>query len=266
VEVTEASGRKRYFNISTNLIDDVPGKEKQILLVAHENTSEKRLNQQREDLIGFASHELRNPLANMVLCTELMEGSLEENNLEEARGLLARTKSNIARLNKIISELHDATKAGSGNLQIEKTPFEFEAMVNEAIDTVKLLHPAYNIIRSGQASTTVNADRYRLIQVLTNYLSNAIKYSFHSHDVWVHLKVENGQVITEVKDKGAGIGREQLPFVFSRYFRAGKTIRVEGLGLGLYLCSEIIRSHHGRVWVESEEGVGSTFYFSIPVE
>ncbi len=266
VEVTDSTGKKRSFKLSTSLIDDQPDKEKRILVAAHENTTEKQMNQQREDLIGFASHELRNPLANMVLCTELLEDCIDENNLEEAKDYLARTKSNIMRLNKIISELHDATKAGSGHLQIEKKPFQFEEMVRESIETVKLLYPSYNIIKSGSAALMVNGDRYRLVQVLTNYLTNAIKYSSGSHDVWVYLKSKGDQVVTEVKDAGAGIAEDQIPFVFTRYFRAEKTRNVEGLGLGLYLSGEIIKAHHGRVWLESREGEGSTFYFSIPVK
>lgn len=266
IEITGSDGKKRSFKTNIGLIDDDAGKEKRILIAFHEVTAEREANEQRDDLISFASHELRNPIANMVLCTELLEDSIEENNREEATDYLQRIKSNINRLNKIISELHDATKAGSGHLQIEKKPFHFEDMVDEAIETVKLIHPAYGIIKTGEANVMVNADRYRLVQVMNNYLSNAIKYSFGSHKVWVHLKTEPGRVITEVRDEGTGIAEDQLPFVFNRYFRAPKTMNVEGLGLGLYLSSEIIKAHGGRVWLESKEGVGSTFYFSIPVE
>lgn len=265
IEIMGSDRKKRSFKTNIGLIDDAE-KEKRVLIAFHEVTAEREANEQRDDMISFASHELRNPIANMVLCTELLEDTIEEGNKEEANDYLERIKSNINRLNKIISELHDATKAGSGQLQIEKQPFHFEDMVNESIETVKLLHPAYSIIKTGAADIRVNADRYRLMQVMTNYLSNAIKYSFRSHKVWVHLQTQQGQVITEVRDEGVGISEDQLPFVFNRYFRAPKTINVEGLGLGLYLSSEIIKAHGGRVWLESKEGVGSTFYFSIPVE
>lgn len=265
IALTDTNNKKRYFKLSTSIIDEHAGKDGQILIVMHEVTVEKELNQHRDDMIGFASHELRNPLANMVLCTELLEGSIEENNIEESRDYLARTKSNIRRLNKIISELHDATKAASGHLQIEKKPFYFEEMVEESIETVKLLYPKYTFTKTGHAPILVNADRYRLAQVLTNYLSNAIKYSFASHDVWVHLKVESGHIIAEVRDEGTGIAKDQIPFIFTRYYRAEKTMNVEGLGLGLYLSSEIIKAHHGRVWLNSKEDEGTTFYFSVPI-
>ena len=266
VALLEAGGKKRSFKLSTDNIKDDAGKEKRLLIALHETTAERQANEQRDDLVGFASHELRNPLANMVLCTELLESSIEENDREETADYLEKIKSNINRLNKIISELHDATKAGSGHLQIEKTPFHFEDMVNESIETVKLLHPTYSVIKTGEADTMVNADRYRLVQVMTNYLSNAIKYSFDSRKVWVHLKREAEQVVVEVRDEGAGIAADQLPFIFTRYFRAEKTMNVEGLGLGLYLSGEIVKAHDGRVWLTSKEGEGSLFYFSIPVE
>lgn len=266
IEITGANGKKRSFKLNTSRIDDDPDKEKRVLMVIHEITMEKEANQQREDMIGFTSHELRNPLANMVLCTELLEDSIEENNIEEARDFLARTKSNINRLNKIISELHDATKAGSGHLQIEKKPFDFEKMVHESIETVKLIHPRFTIVKTGHADIMVNADRYRLAQVITNYLSNAIKYSLQSHVVWVHLKTEPGYVTVEVRDEGTGIAEDQIPLIFTRYYRAEKTMNIEGLGLGLYLSSEIVKAHQGRVWLESKEDQGTTFYFSVPVD
>ncbi|MBE7173520.1 MAG: PAS domain S-box protein [Williamsia sp.] len=265
IELVAPDGKRRNFKSTLSLIEDEPATEKRVLIAFHETTAEREANEQRDDLIGFASHELRNPLANMVLCTELLQDSIEENNPEEAQDYLSRIKFNINRLNTIISELHDATKAGSGHLQIEKKPFIFEDMVNESIETVKLLHPAYTIIKTGHATIQINADRYRLVQVMNNYLSNAIKYSFESRKVWVHLQAEAGQVITEVRDEGTGIAEDQLPFIFTRYFRAAKTMNVEGLGLGLYLSSEIIKAHGGRVWLNSKEGEGSTFYFSIPL-
>ena len=82
----------------------------------------------------------------------------------------------------------------------------------------------------------------------------------------MNVKVNADQVTVEVRDEGTGIAEDQIPFVFTRYYRAEKTSNVEGLGLGLYLSSEIVKAHHGRVWLESKEDQGTTFYFSVPIE
>jgi len=111
----------------------------------------------------------------------------------------------------------------------------------------------------------VNGDRHRLIQVVTNYLSNGIKYSEGSIEVELTVKHDNKTVTVSVKDNGLGISKKNLPYIFNRFFRAEKTKSLEGIGLGLYLCRQIIHAHNGKVWAESEEGRGSVFYFSIPI-
>ncbi len=262
MEIATKAGEKRIFDISCRLLDD----KTKILLVGHDITIQRFSERQREDIIGFVAHELRNPLANILLCNELMNETIKENDFKAVEDLLTRSKNNVMRLNKMIAELYDATKIGSGNMQLETSEFTFEDMVKEAIDTIEVLHPDYTIIVKGRADISVHGDRYRLIQVVTNYLSNGIKYSKGSNQVELNLNHDNNNITVAVKDRGLGISPDQLPHIFNRFFRAEKTKNLEGVGLGLYLCRQIINAHHGKVWAESEEGVGSTFYFSIPIE
>jgi PAS domain S-box-containing protein len=255
----------RVFDISCRPmhIDNNPAA---VLLVVHDITLQKQAEREREDIIGFVAHELRNPLANIILCNELMTVMLRDNNIAGMHNLLERSRNNIFRLNKMIAELYDATNVNSGNFTLEITGFDFDNMVAEAIDTVHILQPVYNIVVQGKADSGIRGDRYRLIQVVTNYLSNGIKYSNGQKDVLIDIKKENGHIIFSVKDNGIGISPDQLPFIFERFFRAEKTRNMEGMGLGLFLCRRIIEEHDGRVWAESEEGKGSVFYFSIPVQ
>jgi signal transduction histidine kinase len=210
------------------------------------------------------AHELRNPLANLVLCNEIMWAAVDENNIRGTKSILERNKNNIMRLNKMIAELYDSTSIHAGNLRLEITQFNFEDMIKEAIETIEILQPSYNIILKGSGNIQVSADRHRLIQVVTNYLSNGIKYSNGKTDVTLTIEHDECSVTVSVKDEGLGISKEQLPYIFQRFFRAEKTKNLEGIGLGLYLCQQIIVAHGGNVWVESEEGKGSTFYFSVP--
>jgi len=129
-----------------------------------------------------------------------------------------------------------------------------------------MLQPMYDIVIEGDGNVMVEGDRYRMIEVVNNYLSNGIKYSNGSTDVFLKIERNDNEMIFSVKDNGLGIPKAQLPHIFKRFFRAEKTKNLEGLGLGLYLCSQIISAHKGRVWAESEDGKGSTFYFSIPIK
>jgi PAS domain S-box-containing protein len=263
IEMETSSGEKRVFDVSCSLMQHTAW-ENNLLLVIHDITVLKQVEREREDVIGFVAHELRNPLANLVLCNEIMSEAIKENNQEEINDMLQRSKNNVARLNKMIAELYDATRMNSGNLKLDISIFNFEDMIKEAIETVEVLQPSYNIVVKGDGNIEVSGDRYRLIQVVTNYLSNGIKYSNGRTDVILTMFHDDKTATVSVKDEGLGISPKQLPYIFERFFRAEKTKNLEGIGLGLYLCRQIIHEHKGRVWVESEEGKGSTFYFSIP--
>jgi signal transduction histidine kinase len=104
-----------------------------------------------------------------------------------------------------------------------------------------------------------------LIQVVTNYLTNAVKYSDGNTTIDLEIKLEDEAVVVSVKDHGKGIPAKDLPYIFNRFYRAEKTKGLEGLGLGLFLSRQIVEAHNGRTWVESREGEGSTFYFSLPL-
>jgi PAS domain S-box-containing protein len=264
LEIETTKGEKRILDISGTIMQEA-NDDRNVLLVADDITVHKYSERQREDIIGFVAHELRNPLANIVLCNELMGELITENDPEAVMDLLTRSKNNVMRLNRMIAELYDATKVGSGNMQLDTAEFNFKDMITEAIDTVEVLQPDYKIILNGKANIKVKGDRYRLIQVVTNYLSNGIKYSQGSTQVELRIQYDDKIVTVSVKDRGLGISKEQLPYIFNRFFRAEKTKNLEGVGLGLYLCRQIIQAHNGNVWAESEEGKGSIFYFSIPI-
>lgn len=262
IEIETHRGNRRVYDVSCTPMED----NNNVLLVIHDITIQRYAERQREDIIGFVAHELRNPLANIVLCNELLEDTLQEKKLKDAAELLQRSKNNVMRLNKMIADLYDATKVGSGNMQLDVADFNFEEMIKEAIKTIEVLHPEYEIVKTGDADIMVRGDKYRLIQVLTNYLGNGMKYSKGSHKVQLAIEHDKKSIMVSVKDKGLGISKEQLPYIFNRFFRAEKTKNLEGVGLGLYLSQQIIKAHDGKVWAESEEGKGSTFYFSIPIK
>ncbi len=258
-------GYIRTLRITSKLMEQNVETEKRILLIINDITAQKQTDQNREDLIAFVSHELRNPLANLALVIDLLKDSFQENNRAFTEEYVKSANINIRRLNKMVSELTEATKAMGGQLEIDKSNFSFQDVVDEAVESVKSLYPGYHICQRNKTDLIVNADRHKLMQVINNYLTNAIKYSPHNKEIDIGLCVENNNLQLSVTDKGNGIPADQLPHVFNRYYRGASTRKIEGLGLGLYLSKEIITAHSGRVWADSREGKGSSFYFVIPM-
>ncbi len=257
-------GTKRVFEISCNPIEN--STETTVLVVMHDITVYKELEREREDIIGFITHELRNPLSNLMLSNDLMKEAVNGKEISFLKEMLERSENNVHRMNKMITGLYEATKVHSGYFPLDLSEFDFGGMVNEAIGTIQALHPSFKILKEGDADFKVVADRYRLIQVITNFLSNAVKYSGDKKEVKLIVTQDNTSVTVTVKDYGEGIPKAHLPHVFERFFRSEKARKIEGIGLGLYLCRRIIRSHKGRVGAESEENKGSVFYFTIPLK
>lgn len=265
MQINANTENEKIFEVSCSpLKDSFTGSN--VLMIVHDITVQKLAERDRDDMIGFIGHELRNPMTSVLLSHNLMEELIKNENAAVIKELLERSKKNVLRLNKMISELYNSTKINAGHFELENTQFTFAGMISEATDTIKSLHPAYIItVTNAVNDINVTADRYRLIQVVTNYLSNSIKYSNGKKDIDIRVKSENNFIQVSVKDLGLGIAKAQLPFIFDRFFRAEKTMNLEGIGLGLFLCKQIIHAHKGNVWAESEEGNGSTFYFSIPL-
>jgi PAS domain S-box-containing protein len=264
IEIETLPGNKKVFEVTcTPLINS---SNNRFLLVIHDITMSKEMEKEREDTLGFVTHELRNPLTNLLLSNELMTEAIKENDLSQVKSILERFERSVQRMNKMISGLSESTKIHSGVFQLEISRFDFGNMVKEAIETTESLHPSFRIIVKGDTNFSVAGDRYRIIQVITNYLSNAIKYSNENKEVTLQVNRNNQSVTVAVNDKGIGISKESLPYIFERFFRVKKTRKIEGIGLGLYLCKQIIHAHKGDVWVESEENKGTTFYFSIPLQ
>lgn len=265
LEWTIPGGEKRILQLRSTFLHEPRGEEKRILLLFHDITEQKATEQQREDLLNLVSHELRNPMSNLALVLELLPDSIANNNTREIEEYLSKAHVNLKRLKQVIEELHDSTRAATGHLTIRKTTFHLPELISEAVDTVRLLYPKHTIIYSALPDLTIRADRFRLIQVLNNYLTNAIKYSAGPEPIKLEASAEDGELVVSITDAGPGIPSDQLPHVFNKYYRGQSAAKVEGLGLGLYVCKEIITAHGGRTWATSEQGKGSSFSFSLPL-
>lgn len=264
IKIKSSLGELRTYDVSSAIMEEQE-MEDHLFIAIHDITLSKQVENEKDDMIGFVVHELRNPLSNISLCNSIIEDSIEDGKLDDAKELLARSNNNVTRLGKMITELYNTTQLRSGNFELNFTVFNFGEMVNEAVSTINQLNAAFNITIEGETDFEITGDKFKLVEVMVNYLSNAIKYSDNRKEITIGVFNEESAVTVSVKDYGLGVPAAHLPFIFNRFYRSEKTKNLEGLGLGLYLCKRIINAHDGRVWVESKEGEGSTFYFSIPL-
>jgi two-component system, sensor histidine kinase and response regulator len=221
-------------------------------------------SKRKDEFMSIASHELKTPLASVKAYVQLLDRSLEKD--ERIKGYLDRTLAQINKLNSLIVDLLDTSRIENGRLKFNESLFNFNKLINESVEMIGQIYPDYKIRVSGESNVLVKGDETRLEQVILNYMTNAIKYSPEIRELELHSTVQNNFLIVSVKDFGIGIPKDSQADVFRKFYRVeGTARRFQGLGVGLYICFEIIRRHNGKCWLESEVGKGSTFYFSLPI-
>lgn len=226
------------------------------------------LSRLKDEFLSIASHELRTPVTSIKGYTQLAKTLIRENDLSTSEEYLDIALDQIDRMSRLILELLDVSRIETGRLEIRREPISWCTFVR---DVVHRHHTAVSDRRFHlnvpDTSKVVNGDRDRLEQVLGNLLENAVKYSPDGSDVFVSIEDRGDQLVTAVADRGIGIPTDELKQVFERFHRGRQvsSSNYGGLGLGLYITKQIIERHGGSIWVESQEGTGTTFYFSLPV-
>ncbi len=227
-----------------------------------------RLQEQQEDYARAVSHDLRNPLTSILghaqLLLRLLGQAGREDTVKRSAGAIL---TSAQRMNGMIQELADAARLESGQVQLNLGPVDLSAFALDLRERMADPGDAQRIrVEAPGRLPMVLADSDRLERILRNLLSNALKYSPPDAEIRVTMVPKNGTVVTEIADRGEGMSPEEVANLFQRYYRT-ETARERkgGLGLGLYVTKGLVEAHGGEVWVQSEEGKGSTFYFSLPV-
>ncbi|MEO8822489.1 MAG: PAS domain S-box protein [Ginsengibacter sp.] len=223
----------------------------------------QELNKYKDEFMVMASHELKTPLtvimANLQVLHEMMEN-------DPHLILLEKVLKQVNKLSKLISNLLNVSKIEAGQLELNPTKFDLNELLAELIDNLQQTTKDHKIIYAKkQRKLMINADREKIEQVVINLISNAIKYSRETGRIIVNATQNTDVVRVNVKDEGIGIPKEDLENIFLRFFRvSGSASSYSGSGVGLYISSEIIKNHGGKLWAESEIGKGSVFNFSLP--
>lgn len=230
-------------------------------------TEQKRLEQQKDEFIGIASHELKTPVTSLKGFTQLLERRFRKDGDVYSADLLHKMDAQINKLTGLVEDLLDVTKIENGQLQMHFSDFDYNILIREIVEEVQHTAHRHRIVQELTDSVHTVADRERIGQVLTNLLTNAIKYSPQANTVVVKTVRTGDTMITSVQDDGIGIPKEKQSHLFERFFRVegDSQLTYPGLGLGLYIAAEFIKRHEGKMWVESEPGRGTTVSFSLPL-
>ncbi|WP_158799826.1 PAS domain-containing protein [Pedobacter sp. L105] len=229
---------------------------------------QKELERQKDNFLGVASHELKTPVTSIKAYVQVMEKMFMKAGDDKNALLLSKMGTQVNRLNNLIEDLLDVTKINTGRLKFNDELFDFTAMVEDVIDELKHISGKHEFTTHFNFKGAISGDKERIYQVVTNLLTNAVKYSPDASSIMVYTEDHGNEVQFCVQDFGIGISRNVQDKVFEQFYRVSGTREhtFPGLGLGLYISSEIVKHLGGRIWVSSVKGKGSIFCFAVPVK
>jgi len=262
-----AEGNLINVSLTISPIHDKEGRVIGISKIARDITEQKQNEERKNDFIGMASHELKTPLTSLTALVQVLQKKLKDSPDPFIPQALGKVNLQTKKMSSLINGFLNISRLESGRLEVNKQPFDLSELISEELDEIKLTVNSHAFTFNPATPVTVNADREKISSVISNLLSNAVKYSPRGKLVTVSCALHDNEVQVSVTDDGMGIRPQDLPRIFDRYYRSESqhTRHISGFGVGLYLSAEIIRRHDGRIWVESEKGKGSTFYFTLPL-
>ncbi|MES2432062.1 MAG: PAS domain S-box protein [Bacteroidota bacterium] len=226
----------------------------------------KLMEDKKDEFISIASHEFKTPLTTIKGYAQLALDISKDNDRNQVQQCLLKIDEYAGKLNLLVSELLDVSRIHGGKLTIAKTTTDMASFLQGVLDSMQQITPDHKIILEKNETAKVDVDTLRLEQVISNIISNAVKYSPDNKKITVNAFNKDNDIIVSFTDNGIGIPTEKIAKIFDRFYRVDETnVKVTGLGVGLYISSQIIKQHGGNIWAESSEGKGSTFYFSLPV-
>jgi PAS domain S-box-containing protein len=220
----------------------------------------------RDEVLAVVSHDLRNPLSVIDMCAASLSDKLAAQD-SGTRNLVAMIESSTQWMNRLIEDLLDVARMEAGRLTLEREPRDLVLVISEATMMLEPLIAEKSLTLHEalpEYLPRVTVDARRVVQVLENLVSNAVKHTAPGGEIHISADSADGEVRIAVRDTGSGIPAENLPHLFDRFWQA-RGARRGGAGLGLAIAKGIVEAHGGRIWVESELGAGSTFSFSLPL-
>jgi two-component system phosphate regulon sensor histidine kinase PhoR len=226
--------------------------------------AQKQEMDKKDEFIGIASHELKTPLTSLKGYIQIMGLYKKEELPAPIKQYIAKANTSINKLHHLINDLLDVSKIQAGRLNYSMGDFNLSDMVHTGVENAHQIYPAHHFSDEIEPGLMVHGNPERLEQVLMNFISNAVKYSPEDTDVIIKVYKHDGKARVSVTDMGIGLSDDQAKKIFERFYRVeDKTFATSGLGMGLYISSEIVNYHKGKIGVESELEKGATFYFEL---
>jgi len=237
-----------------------------VMLIFQDLTRIHQLETVRKDFVSNVSHELRTPLTSLKALTETIRESLI-NNPESTEKFLLLMDQELDNLTQLLNELIELSRLESGRVPLDRKRIS-PAVILKSVDEMMRLQAERNgltlIIHYPDEVSAINADLERVKQVMTNLIHNAIKFTRPGGSITISVNEQEDKVVFQIEDTGAGIDPDVLPRIFERFYKADPSRSGAGAGLGLSISRHIVEAHGGKIWAESEPGVGSKFFFSLP--
>lgn len=233
-----------------------------------QDVTERKLDDNRkDDFIAMVSHELKTPLTSAKGYIQLLNAKAKKEGDQFTCDVLGKTETQVNKMQTLIKSFLDVARLESGKIQLDLQLFNIKELITEVAEESITISLSHQVTVPSCAEVSIVADRDKIGQVITNFMSNAIKYSPEGSKVELNCTIKDGFVVVSVKDEGIGIHPSDHEKLFDRFYRVegNYSQKVTGFGVGLYLCSEIINHHKGKVWVESAPGEGAVFSFSLPL-
>lgn len=272
VRMIGKDGKIAKINLSTSTVQTAVQTNLGCILILHDLSKEEELEQMKLDFVSMASHELKTPLTSIIGYLSVFIG---ENKNKIAKGeldLLQKSLISSQQLLTLVQNLLNVNKIEKEQLSVSPQSLDYMPVLSKAVSDLQSQATQKNIIltlhQNESVLPKVLADPIRISEVITNLVANAINYTNAGGRVDVYIQISPNEVTTTIQDSGIGIPKEAIPHLFSKFFRVSNKSQQasKGTGLGLYITKSIITKLNGRIWVESEEGKGSKFSFSLPVE
>jgi PAS domain S-box-containing protein len=220
----------------------------------------------KNDFVNIASHEIKTPLTTIKAFSQIVEKRISLFDRRGAIKYLTRMEVYIDKLNQLINEFMEYSKFESGKMEYFWEVIDIDKLVREVVSDMQLIYEDHKLLVSGRTDKKIVGDKNKISQLIINLISNGVKYSPDTNKIDIEIKNEQDAVIISFEDYGIGIDSTNTKKIFDKFFRVQPdNNKVEGAGLGLYICKEIIKKHHGKIWVDSKPDKGSIFYISFPL-
>jgi NtrC-family two-component system sensor histidine kinase KinB len=260
---------KLYFRPRQAHIVDEHGNVQGVVTLLQDVTRFKNLDRMKSEFIATVSHELRTPLTSLSMGIDILTQEVIGSVNQRQKDLLIAAKDDSERLRKLVKELLDLSKLESGKYEMKKEFVDFRRLVTDAVRPLRLPFEEKQIrleLYIPEHLNALSADSHQLAWVITNLLTNALRYTDTGGKVQLTAREEKQGLVVTVTDTGHGISHENLETVFDKFVQVKSSTETTpgSVGLGLAIAREVVEAHGGRIWVESQVGIGSTFFFTIP--